>query len=329
MAARYNQKIKLLYVMSILLDKTDEEHGISMSGILEELSHYGVDAERKSIYGDIEALRFYGMEIEYTKGRPGMYRIVNREFELPELKLLVDAVQASRFITRERSKELIQKLEKLSSGYVAARLQRQVFVAERVKTSNTSVYYSVDAIHEGISGDRGISFVYMEWNTKKELVPRHGGMRYRVSPWSLVWMDENYYLVGFDEEKKQIRHYRVDKMKQVEVMQEKRKGKEMFEEIDLARYSKKHFGMYHGEEERVRIRFADHLVGTMIDRFGWEVPVREEGDGYSVATVDVALSPQFYGWVFALGEDAQIQSPEIAVEGMKEHIARVAANYKS
>lgn len=328
MAVRYNQKIKLLYVMSILLDKTDEEHGISMSGILEELSHYGVNAERKSIYDDIEALRSYGMEIAYIKGRPGTYQVVNREFELPELKLLVDAVQASRFITRERSGELIQKLEKLSSSYVAARLQRQVFVAERVKTNNTSVYYSVDAIHEGISGDRGITFVYMEWSIKKELVPRRGGKRYRVSPWSLVWMDENYYLVGFDEEKKQIRHYRVDKMKQVEVTQEKRKGKEVFAEVDLARYSKRHFGMYHGEENKVHIRFANHLVGAMIDRFGCEVPIRECRDGYSIATVDVALSPQFYGWLFGLGEDAQIQSPKAAVEGMKAHIARVASNYK-
>ena len=192
MAKIQSQKMKLLYLLQILLTMTDDEHGLTLSQLLSQLEQRNITAERKSIYDDFEALRHFGIDIESRKeNRTTVYFVANRTFELPELKLLVDAVQSSKFITHKKSNELIKKLETLCSVHQASQLQRQVFVANRVKTMNESIYYCVDDIHNAISENRQITFQYFDWGTDRKKHLRHDGKIYRVSPWALSWDDEN------------------------------------------------------------------------------------------------------------------------------------------
>ena len=236
--------------------------------------------------------------------------MAERSFELPELKLLVDAVQSSKFITAKKSNELIRKLEELAGVHEAKTLQRQVFVGNRIKTMNESIYYNVDKIHQAISQNRLIRFHYYEWTPQKEMHLRRNGKVYEISPWGLTWDDENYYMVGYDGEAEMIKHFRVDKMLDIEITDQSRSGKERFEKFDLANYAKKVFGMFSGEEHTVKMLCENNLAGAMIDRFGRDVmmhPVDEEH--FSVSTA-VNVSPQFFGWLVALGKGVVIESPE-------------------
>ena len=214
MAKSSGQKLKLLYLIKMLRENTDENHPMSTPDIIKYLENQGIHAERKSIYNDMECLADFGYDVVQVQSRlGGGYYLGSREFELPELKLLVDAVQSSRFITTKKSRELIRKLEQIAGKNDAGKLQRQVYVAGRIKTENESIYYNIDAIHRAIQENRQITFVYLDWNLQKELVPRPGGDKC-VSPWALIWRDENYYLAAYDSEDRVIKHYRVDKMGQ-------------------------------------------------------------------------------------------------------------------
>ena len=218
-----NQKFKLYRLAQIMLENTDEEHYITMPEIKEKLEEYEVTADRKSIYNDLKDLEKLGIEVEGEPvGNRYHYHVVERPFELPELKLLVDAIQSSKFITQKKTNTLIKKLEKLVSKYDAQKLQRQVYVSGRIKAMNESIYYTVDAIHNAISENRKIKFQYYQWNVKKEMELRHDGAWYHISPWGLSWDDENYYLVGYDSEAELIKHYRVDKMLHIKMSAEAR-----------------------------------------------------------------------------------------------------------
>lgn len=310
MAKNSGQKLKLLYIVKILTEESDENHPVSTKTLIEKLGNYGVSAERKSIYDDIAKLQDFGYDIIQMDNRNGGgYYLASREFELAELKFLVDAVQSCRFITQKKSRELIKKLERMSGKYDAGQLQRQVYVAGRVKTENESIYYSIDALHHAMQENKKISFLYMEWNGKKELVPRKNGVRYNVSPWTLIWKDENYYLVAYDDVAGILKHYRVDKIADVEMFSEKRNGREVFESMDLAVYANTTFGMYGGELCDVVLRFPEKLVGVVIDRFGKEISIRKDGELWR-ARVKVMVSPQFYGWMSAVGKEIQIVSPQ-------------------
>lgn len=314
MAKSYNQKLKILCLMDFLMRETDTEHAVSMREIIKELEKNGIPAARKSVYNDLSMLKEYGMDIEYRKEKPEGYFLASRTFELPELKLLVDAVQASRFITEKKTRSLIKKIEGLSSRYEAGCLQRQVYVADRVKTMNESIYYNVDKIHFAISEDVKIRFQYMRWavtdgpGEKLRLVGN--GKDYEISPWALSWTQDNYYLIGYDSKNNLLKHFRVDKMAKIDTLGDKREGKEKFGDFDLAGYSKKMFGMFSGEEQVVRIRFPEHLIGVIVDRFGKEVPVREDKEGYYIARINVFVSEQFFGWLTGLGKSVIILSPE-------------------
>lgn len=310
MAKNSGQKLKLLYIIKILSEETDEKNCLSTKELISRLESYDIAAERKSIYDDIARLQDYGYDIIQKDNRSGGgYYMASREFEMAELKLLVDAVQSSRFITRKKSRELIKKLEKLASKHDAKQLQRQVVVAGRVKTENESIYYHIDALHKAIQENKQISFSYMEWNQKKELVPRKNGQRYSVSPWTLVWKDENYYLAAYDEDSEIIKHYRVDKIAEVEILGKSRVGREQYDKLDLAEYLNKTFGMYGGNTEDIVLTFPESLIGVVIDRFGKEVNIRP-ARGVLRARVKVIVSPQFFGWIAAIGKEMKIASPE-------------------
>lgn len=329
MAKSPNQKLKIVYLMDFLRNNSDENHPVSIAEIIKHLEGYGISAERKSLYDDIEALRTYGMDIIQQKGPGGGYYLGTREFELPELKLLVDSVQASRFITGKKSMALIKKVEALASIYDAGTLHRQVYVSNRIKTMNESIYYNVDKIHTGIASDRQINFKYFEYSVTKERSFRRGGQEYAVSPYALTWNNENYYLIAFDSESSQIRHYRVDKMASISISDKVREGKEVLGGMNMAEYTEKVFGMFSGKAEKVRLSCENHLAGAVIDRFGKDIIIVSTDKERFTITVDVVPSPQFLAWVFGFQGGMKILSPASVVEKMSTLLKESAAMYES
>ena len=327
MAKSSNQKEKILYLAELFREETDEGHPLSRKQLEDKLEARGIHAERKALYSDIETLKNFGMDILYRKGNPEGYYLASREFELPELKLLVDAVQSSRFITQKKSDALIRKIEKLSSRHEARALQRQVVVADRIKAMNESIYYNVDRIHQAIGENRQILFQYFEWTVSKEIRLKKGGGKYRVSPWALTWDNENYYLIGYDMDARIIKHFRVDRMLHIEITEQARAGEKDFGKFDLAGYTKRTFGMFGGEKETVRIRFHNKYVGAVIDRFGRDTAMRPDGEEHFIARAEVAVSEQFFGWVTGLGREAEILSPEPVVEAYRNLLRDLAEKY--
>lgn len=323
-----NQKIKILYLMKILLERTDEDHGLTLEEISAALAERGVEAERKTLYDDLDVLRVFGLDIEKRKGKTVRYHVVSRDFELPELKLLVDAVQSSKFITHRKSMELIKKIEGFTSRYEAVQLQRQVTVANRVKTMNESIYYIVDDIHEAIGKNVQVTFRYFKWDANKKKQFRHDGKTYRVSPWALTWDDENYYMIGYDAESGIVKHYRVDKMAQLELTDEKRDGAEQLQRFDMAAYSKKTFGMYGGKETDVTLRCKNYLADVMIDRFGHDVTFVPDGEGWFTFRVKVYVSPLFLTWLMNFGADITILSPRNVIDDFVNTTRKALAQYE-
>lgn len=323
-----NQKLKLYRLAQIMLENTDDSHYMTMPEIMNALESYEITADRRTIYTDLRDLENLGIEIEgEAVGNKYQYHVIDRPFELPELKLLVDAIQSSKFITERKSNALIRKLEKLVSKYEAMKLQRQVFVSGRIKTMNESIYYIVDAIHNAISENRKIRFQYFQWNVKKEMELRHNGEYYHISPWGLSWDAENYYLIGYDSQAGKIKHYRVDKMLHIQMSDEKREGKEHFKKLDLADYARKSFGMFGGKEKKVKLLVDNSLAGVIIDRFGKDLMLIPADDNHFTVHVDVHVSKQFFGWVISLGESVKIAGPQEVVEQMQEEIKRLVQQY--
>ena len=323
-----NQKLKLLYLRDYLLAHTDEAHPATTKQLIDHLAANGIAAERKSVYDDLDALRTYGLDVEQTGDRRGWY-LASRDFELPELKLLVDAVQSSKFITRRKSDALIRKLEGLCSEHEARALQRQVFVARRIKTMNESIYYIVDELHTGISEDRKLRFRYFEYTVQKTRRYRRDGRWYTVSPFALTWDNENYYLIGFDDETQSIRHFRVDRIERIELTDEKRDGGEAFKKLDMADYTRSVFGMFSGKPCSVRLRFANGLVGAVLDRLGQETMLIPDGDSHFTVTTDAVVSPQFFAWLCGFGADVKILAPDDVAAELRDYAEQIAALYRS
>lgn len=328
MAKGENQKLKMLYLVKILSEETDDEHSLTTQDIITKLAKYDVNAERKALYRDFEELKAFGLDIISEQiGRNVYYHLGHRDFELPELKLLVDSVQSAKFITEKKSKDLIKKLEALVSKYEAKHLQRQVVISGRVKTMNESVYYNVDAIHEAISSDKQIRFQYFQWTVKKKMELRKDGAWYVLSPWGLMWDDEYYYMLAYDAEDEMIKHYRVDKMLNIDIVDCKREGQEAFKSFDMPRYSKSLFGMFSGEQTSVMLEGTNDMAGVLIDRFGKDIMLHSIDEEHFSAIVEVAISKQFLGWVIALGENIRITAPKTVVEQIQEEAKRLCRQY--
>lgn len=333
MAKSSMQKQKLLYLQKIMLEKTDENHGLTANEIKQQLESYGIKTERKSLYDDLKILETFGIDICRTRTTTVKYYVGSRDFEMPELKLLVDAIQSSKFITQKKSISLIKKLSHLVSENEASQLQRQVYVSNRVKNINEKIYYNVDTLHNAISRDSQVTFKYCRWETdfsgvkKIKWAERKDGELYTVSPWALCWDDENYYLIAYDSEAQMIKHYRVDKMESISITQNGRDGKKCFERFDLAGYAKSVFSMFGGIQADVTLSVDNSLVGVIVDRFGSDVIISCESDISFTVTVSVVLSPQFYAWVFGLGGGIRILSPKLAVDEYKAKLSESFARY--
>lgn len=326
--ASFDQKLRTLYLMEILLERTNDEHMLNATELCTILAReYGISTDRRTIYTEMEILEKFGLDIQQKKGKNSGYYIGARDFELPELKLLVDAVQSSKFITEKKSKELIQKLEKLCCKTDAAILSKYVFIVNRPKTENETVYYNVDYIHNAIYENKEISFQYAEWTTKKEFKLKKEGAFYVVSPWALTWDDENYYLVAYDEAAGIIKHYRVDKMQRTKILKTDRKGEDSFKNFDLASYAKKTFGMYGGIDAEVTLECKNELAGVVIDCFGHDVWLIPQGEDYFKIKVLVSVSPQFFGWITGIGPGMKIIGPKDVKKQYKEYLLNILENY--
>lgn len=311
MAKSEGQKLKLLYIKQLLEQQSDEDHPLTTQQILDYLAGKDISAERKAIYSDIACLQDFGMDILHKPGRNGGYYLASREFELPELKLLVDAVQSSRFLTTKKSMQLIEKLSDLVSTYEAGSLKRQVVVSGRVKTMNESIFYNVDLIHDAIAQNSRITFRYTEWGLDSQRHERPG--LYEASPYALIWDDENYYLVAHSK-RHGITHYRVDKMAKINLTGEKRYLDPAAKKLSKASYGKNVFGMFGGATTTVRMRFHNSLVGVVIDRFGAETMLIPDGPDHFIFSMDVAISPLFLGWLAGFGDRAKILSPQSVID---------------
>lgn len=328
MAKSAGQKLKLLYIIKFLSEMTDENHPVSTADIITYLDANGIHSERKSIYDDIEKLCEFGYDIIQVHSRlGGGYYMAGREFELAELKLLVDAVQSSRFITTRKSRSLIKKLEQMAGKHDAGKLQRQVYVAGRIKTENESIYYNVDNIHRAIQENKQIRFQYLDWNMRKQLVPRANAER-TVSPWALIWREENYYLAAFDSTDGVMKHFRVDKMGKTAVLDQMREGMEQFSKVDPASYTNQTFGMYSGDEESVTLQFPNRLVGVVLDRFGRDADIRPMTDRIFRVRVKVAVSGQFFGWLAGIGREAVVVSPASVKEQYSRWLTDIVETIK-
>lgn len=319
-------KAKLLYLMKILLEQSDEFHPLSTKSIIDALSTYDISLERKTLYKDLELLREFGLDIEMVRGKSFGYYIASREFELPELKLLVDAVQSSRFITAKKSNELIKKLSSLSNNHQARQLKRQIYEAERPKAINEEVYYNVDAIHTAINDGYKICFKYFDYSLDKQRIYRKQGEVYSYTPLALCWDDDKYYLICFNTKYQDFIHFRVDRMSNVWV------SEEVVEDIDRERFNvydhiNQTFGMFGGPKVRAQLRFDNELINAVLDRFGGDIGIYPL-DGQFEITADVIDSPTFLGWMVQFADKAEIVAPESLRAAMKDLVIKIQTKYQ-
>lgn len=320
-----NQKLKLLYLLKMLNEKTDENHGLTISEMIDELYQHGINAERKTLYDDLALLESFGVEILRTRTRPPAYYLAQREFELPELKLLADAVAASKFITEKKSAMLISKLSSLTSIHEAHQLSRSVIVANRAKTENERIFYSVDIIQQAISKNRQIEFLYFDYTIHKKKKYRANKTPYRLSPYALAWEDENYYCVGYYPKYESVSSFRVDKMESIRILDVPCYRDKDF---SVAEYTKRVFSMFYREQQELELCFDNSLVGVVLDRFGMSTRLSKVGDTHFSISVKVALSPPLFAWLFQFGNRVKILNPPQAVQQMRDWVNEVAALYR-
>lgn len=323
-----NQKLKLLYLAKIMYENTDENHMLTVKDIIKELEKYDITAERKSIYTDIEDLNRFGIDIiTERQGKSNYYYCGSREYEPAELRLIIDAIASSRFITEKKSKELIKKFEKNVSRHDAKLLERDVIVSGRIRTMNEKIFYNIDTIQSAIHNNHRINFKYFGWGVDKKEHMHHDGAWYDISPWGLAWDSENYYLIGYDEVEDKFKHYRVDKMLYTTENDNERIGQEEYKKLDREVYTKNHFRMYGGTKHKVTLVCENRFSNVMIDQFGRDIPIQKIDDEHFRTCVDVYVSDQFLGWIIALGTGVVIESPDVVVKRMREIGERMREMY--
>ena len=320
MDPRYQiQRLKILYLARYLMNETNEEHPVSIADMERDLKGYGISAERKALYKDIEALRVFGLDIITVGGKRTRYYIGQRDFELAELKLLADVIASSNFVTQQKSLQLINKLEKLTNRYDAKELHHEFIVSDKPKSGNETIFYSVDSIWQAIDKNKKIRFKYFYYDLYKKKDLKNNGGLFEISPLSLLYEEKNYYLLGYDDKANKLKHYRVDRMLDVTISENKREGAEIYTKEELAGYTKGVFGMYHGDMAKVTLRMTSNFNNVIFDRFGIDTPLQISDDrSHFDVTLPIQVSKQFYGWVFGLGKDVEILSLKWVREELKQ-----------
>ena len=331
------RKIKLLELKRILEEQTDEDHCLTATQIRQKLGAIGIPAERKAIYDDIKALnRFYEpadarkaskaprIERDEEKG----YYLDNRRFSVADLKLMIDAIKSSKFLSEAKTEELMEGLRSLCSVHQAKGLRRDVIVTNRVKNMNTNIHRNVEYLAAAIDAGVQIRFKYFDYNVKQERVFRKKGGFYTVSPYNLIYSDDNYYLIAYDPEVNDFRPYRIDRMTNFATTTLPREGQDMLHGLHLENYQKYTFNMYGGNVRTVTLRVSNWMMNAIIDKFGKQEYAVAVDDRHFEVKLDVAISPQFYGWIFGLKNYVTIVSPPEVVEGMKAHLRAVMKRYE-
>ena len=308
----------LLLLRQYLYQQTDEQHPASVTDILAFWQQHGIQAGRKSVYTDIELLQNAGMDIVCVKSSQNRYFVGQRLFELPELKLLVDAVESSRFITEKKSTALIKKLGHLTSTAQAEQLNRRIYMGGTPKPENEGIYYNVDTIHNAVQKKQQITFRYFEYTPKKEKILKHDGYKYRFSPYAMIWNRDCYYAVGWSEKHGKIAQFRVDRMTAVEPLEQ---TAVQTPDFDPAEYVRKVFGMYPDNLCTVELLCDNEIMRSVIDRFGENVQTETVDEQHFRATVEVAPSPPFFSWVFTFSGKIRIVSPAAVLEEMRDMAA--------
>ena len=325
MPKSYNQKLKIFYILDYLQKNSHQDHPVRAAELLTMLEQqHNIICERKTIYSDIAALQDYGVDIVSIPGKNGGYYIASRNFELPELKLLIDAVQSSRFLTEKKSRELIEKLCSQCSVYDARLMRRDVLVSGRVKSMNETIYYNVDAIQDAIAENRQITFRYFDYGLDGK---RHYRNRnYQASPYGLCQDHENCYLLAHSE-RHGVTSYRVDRMNDIRLLDDPRTPCPELTGKALTEHANRLFQMYAGEQTAVKLRFHRSLINAVIDRFGREVMLIPDGEEHFVFTAEVAVSPMFLSWVIGFGQKAKILYPESVVQACQDLCREALAQY--
>lgn len=330
--ATNRKKAKLLYLLEIFEQKTDEDCPLSINELIEELSKKGISAERKSLYDDIAVLCDIGYDIVSIRDKKVGYFLASRKFEYPEVKLFADAVLSAKFITTKKSKELLQKIESLLSNNQANKLKKQVFLANREKTQNEEIYYNIDKIAKAVEANKKISFKYFEYTAGKEKRFRKGGRSYEVSPYAMLWFEDAYYLVGNMQRFDNLVHFRVDRMANVEIKDElSRPVKEVSEfanYLDSAEYHKGLFSMFGGDQKTVRIKFSKNLSTAVFDKFGLNATVIEKDETSFTVSVMVRVSEGFLSWIMLFGKQSEILSPIEVRDSIKNLALDIQNIYK-
>jgi len=316
-----NQKLKLLYLMRLFQEETDDKNGLTMPQIIEALEEWGISAERKAIYRDIEALQEYGLDIRKLKRAPVQYALVKRDFSAAELMMLADTVQSSHCLTQSKSDHLVNVIKTLGSRSQAKNLHRRMHVGGRIKMQNESVFNNIDSIQEAISAKRKITFYYVKYDLHKNQVLQHNGEIYCETPVYLMYVDSFYYVVTYSDHYEHFTHFRVDRMQDIQVTDQSATKNPEIANFDPAEYERQLFGMYGGEPQSLVLTVEEHAMSNVIDRFGKEVTVTKIEDKQAFVHVTVIESPVFYGWLSQFGGAVRIASPAASAKAYKEYIA--------
>lgn len=329
MAESSAQKLKVLHLMDILRTETDPEHGLTMPQLIEKLAERGIGAERKGLYKDIETLREFGMDVRQLKRQPVQYALCERDFDLSQLTLLVDAVQSSRFLSDGASRALVRSVRQLASAEEKKALNKQVHVHGRPKRQDQSDFASVDLLQRAMAEKSKVSFRYYRYGAGKERVARKGGAAHVATPVNLTYSDGSYYLVAYSAADGEIRNYRVDRMGQIAVTGEPAERNEAIASYDPEEAARTAFGMYGGERVVATMRVDADLMNVVVDRFGRDVDAVPSDDGEAATiTVPVRVSPVLYGWLATLGDGAEILGPKSLRDGYAEWLKGILRNYR-
>jgi hypothetical protein len=321
-------RIKLLKIWEILCQETDEEHPMPSTVLIDKLAEVGVSCERKTIYRDIETLCEYGYEVKCERAKKNQYYVVDRSFDLPELHILLDAVQGASFITEKKTKELVDKIADLAGSRKGEVLKRNLVAFNNTKNTNEVIYYTIDEIVRAISEKKKIEFKYFDYDSSHKKVYRKDGAVYKVNPYATIFSENNYYLLAYNDKNRKIKHYRVDRMDSVNKLKEAIIP--LFEdnaEFDVMQHKKELFGMFGGEEERVTFDVDKSLLDVMFDKFGVKTQFVSIGDGKYRFSANIQVSPVFMGWCCTFGEKLKLVAPNKVVEKFKTHIESLKRLY--
>ncbi len=331
MPGKQGSKLKLLHLMDIFMSNTDEDNIYSANDICEKLQEYGSEAERKSIYADIETLRKFGFDIVNTKSPKRGFFLASRDFEVAEVRLLIDAVQAAYFISGKKTKTLIKKLYRLVSQGQAETMENQISVENKLKCDNEEIYYTIDIIHKAIQQGKQIEFKYFKRKLTRRMTALSEEKVFTVNPYALIWLNDRYYLVSNNPKYDNLMHTRLDRMEKVVMLEFAARSfsevSEYHECFDAADYSKKLFNMFSGGNERIELRCSNIIIDDILDRFGKNVPIKADGDEFFIIRVQAAVSRGLVSWLMQYGANIKVNAPKSLAEEVKENANSISELY--